>query len=33
MSVGHVPGKGRGLVAAKDIKEGEKMWSDVYMGK
>ena len=25
--------KGRGLVASKDIKKGEKMWSDVYVGK
>jgi hypothetical protein len=33
LSVEHVPGKGRGLVAAKDIKKGEKMWSDVHMGK
>ena len=33
LSVEHVPGKGRGLVAAKDIKKGEKMWSDLYMGE
>ena len=33
LSVEHVPGKGRGLVAAKDIKKGEKMWSDVYVAE
>eukprot|EP00978_Attheya_sp_CCMP212_P008718 scaffold20478_cov52-Attheya_sp.AAC.1 len=28
---GNVPGKGRGMIASRDIKEGESIWSDVYM--
>ena len=33
LRVDRFPGKGRGIVASKDIKKGEKMWSDVYVGK
>jgi hypothetical protein len=29
--VGNVPEKGRGMIASRDIKEGENIWSDVYM--
>jgi hypothetical protein len=31
--VGNVPEKGRGMIASRDIKEGENIWSDVYMGE
>eukprot|EP00978_Attheya_sp_CCMP212_P038390 scaffold189870_cov53-Attheya_sp.AAC.1 len=30
---GNVPGKGRGMIASRDIKAGENIWSDVYMGE
>jgi hypothetical protein len=30
---GNVPEKGRGMIASRDIKEGENIWSDVYMGE
>jgi hypothetical protein len=33
LDVQEIPGKGRGLVATRDIKEGEPLWSDVYLGK
>ena len=33
LHVDRVPGKGRGIVASRDIKAGEKIWSDVYLGK
>ena len=28
-----IPGRCRGLVAARDIKKGEQMWSDLYFGE
>ncbi len=33
LSVSKFPGKGRGLIASKDIEEGELLWNDVYLGK
>lgn len=33
LRVVETPGKGRGLVASRDIKKGEQMWSDVYFGE
>jgi hypothetical protein len=29
----NVPEKGRGMITSRDIKEGENIWSDVYMGE
>ena len=28
-----IPTKGRGIVATRDIKKGETMWSDMYLGE
>ena len=33
LRVEEIPGKGRGLVASRDIKKGEHLWSDVYLGE
>lgn len=29
----HIPGKGRGIRASRDIKAGERIWSEVYVGE
>ncbi|EJK45559.1 hypothetical protein THAOC_35822 [Thalassiosira oceanica] len=33
LQVKEIPGKGRGLVASRDIEKGEHLWSDVYLGE
>ena len=33
LHVDYIPKRGRGIVASRDIKKGEKLWSDMYLGR